>query len=304
MGKRGAGVDRFAVRFSALSASSEAVDDARSGVPRRCANDAPTSSRPVGMLSVVLPVYDEEETIEEVLRNVLNVSLPPGVQLQLIVVESNSKDSTRQIVLAHELDPRVTVVLQDAPRGKGNAVRSGLLHVQGDVVLIQDGDLEYSVDDYAVLLERIISGDADFVLGCRHQRGQPMREFDGATGTSAVLNAAHWTFATLFNLVYGTNLRDPFTMYKVFRTECIDGLDFVADRFDFDWELVAKLVRRGYRPIEVPITYRSRGFDEGKKVRLIRDPLTWLIALVRFRFAHIPPRVVEEPGVNAQRTTV
>lgn len=285
---------RFTARFgSSFNATGASAGERAS---RRHRNDAVASPRPVEMLSVVLPVYNEEETIEEVLRNVLKVSLPPGVQLQLVVVESNSKDRTRQLVQDYELDPRVSLVLQDAPRGKGNAVRAGLRHVRGDAVLIQDGDLEYSVDDYAVLLERIICGDADFVLGCRHERGRPMREFEGAKGTSTVLNAAHWTFATLFNLVYGTNLRDPFTMYKVFRTECIEGLDFVADRFDFDWELVAKLVRRGYRPIEIPVSYNSRGFDEGKKVRPIRDPLTWLVALVRFRFSHIPPRVVREPA--------
>jgi len=289
-------VGRFTARFGSLF-NSAATDGSTGGrAPRRHRNDAVPSPRPVEMLSVVLPVYNEEETIEEVLRNVLKVSLPPGVQLQLVVVESNSKDRTRQLVQDYELDPRVSLVLQDAPRGKGNAVRAGLRHVRGDAVLIQDGDLEYSVDDYAVLLERIICGDSDFVLGCRHERGRPMREFEGAKGTSTVLNAAHWTFATLFNLVYGTSLRDPFTMYKVFRTECIEGLDFVADRFDFDWELVAKLVRRGYRPIEIPVSYNSRGFDEGKKVRPIRDPLTWLVALVRFRFSHIPPRVVREPA--------
>lgn len=285
---------RFAVRFNAAPTSAEVAPRVGWRMPSRSRNDAVASPRAVRMLSVVLPVYNEEETIEEALRDVLKVSLPPGVQLQLIVVESNSKDATRQLVRAYELDPRVTLVLQDAPRGKGNAVRAGLRHVEGDVVLIQDGDLEYSVDDYAKLVERIIAGDADFVLGCRHERGRPMREFENARGTSTLLNAAHWTFATLFNVVYGTDLRDPFTMYKVFRTECIEGLDFVADRFDFDWELAAKLVRRGYRPIEIPITYNSRGFDEGKKVRPIRDPLTWIVALVRFRFSPVPPRVERE----------
>lgn len=265
-------------------------------------NDAVPSARPVHMLSVVLPVYNEEETIEEVLGNVLGVGLPPGVKLQLIVVESNSKDNTRKIVESYDSDPRVSIVLQDVPLGKGNAVRAGLRHVTGDVVLIQDGDLEYSVDDYRVLLERIIAGDADFVLGCRHERGRPMREFEGAKHKSAVLNVAHWTFAALFNVVYRTDLRDPFTMYKVFRTECIEGMEFVADRFDFDWELVAKLVRRGYRPIEIPITYNSRGFDQGKKVRPIRDPLTWIVALVRFRFSNVPPRVSPERGEVGRRS--
>ncbi len=165
-------------------------------------------------------------------------------------------------------------------------------------MLIQDGDLEYSVDDYAVLLDPIISGTADFVLGSRHEPGRPMREFEGARRTSALLNVAHWTFASLFNVLYQTNLRDPFTMYKVFRTDCIDGLDFVADRFDFDFELVAKLVRRGYMPIEIPIHYESRGFDEGKKVRMIRDPLTWIVALVRFRFSSLPARA--KPKVDSR----
>ncbi len=277
----------------------------RSNSGRR--GDAVPFARPVRMLSVVLPVYNEEATIDEVLGNVLGVSLPPGVQLQLVIVESNSKDGTRKIVQGYESDPRVSVVLQETPQGKGNAVRAGLPHVRGDVVLIQDGDLEYSVDDYQVLLEHIIAGDADFVLGCRHERGRPMREFEGAKHKSAVLNVAHWTFAALFNVVYRTDLRDPFTMYKVFRTECIDGMVFVADRFDFDWELVAKLVRRGYRPIEIPISYNSRGFDQGKKVRPIRDPLTWIVALVRFRFSHVPPRVVrklDDAGTRADQSAL
>ena len=275
--------------------------------PRRRRTDAIASARPVRMLSVVLPVYNEEDTIEEVVKRVLDVSLPQDVALQLIIVESNSKDRTRAIVQTYESDPLVTLVLQPEPRGKGNAVRAGLHHVRGDVVLIQDGDLEYSVDDYAVLLEAIIAGEADFVLGCRHEPGQPMREFEGAKATSAVLNAAHWTFAGLFNFTYGTNLRDPFTMYKVFRTECIDGLDFVADRFDFDFEIVAKLVRRGYQPIEIPISYNSRGFDKGKKVRPIRDPLTWIVALARFRLCRVAPRVtpaVEPVPAETGRRTV
>ncbi|MDH3470884.1 MAG: glycosyltransferase family 2 protein [Acidimicrobiia bacterium] len=247
------------------------------------------SSLPIGdhaKLSVILAAYDEEATIAEVIDSVLAVSLPDRVELELIIVESNSSDDTRDLVSKYT-DPRVSLVLQDEPRGKGHAVRQGLRHVTGDIVLIQDGDLEYSVADYPALIEPILQGRTQFVLGSRHVKGRPMRDFADAKLTSRILNAGHWIFTGLFNLLYGTRLRDPFTMYKVFRTECIHGLEFVANRFDFDYELVAKLVRRGYQPLEVPVIYHSRGFDAGKKVRPIRDPLTWIVALFRFRFSKL-----------------
>jgi glycosyltransferase involved in cell wall biosynthesis len=242
-------------------------------------------------LSVVLPVYNENETIAEVIEAVLGQKLE-GVDLELIVVESNSTDGTRAVVQSYRTDARVRVVLQDAPAGKGNAVREGLRCARGDIILIQDGDLEYKVEDYPSLLAPIIRGHADFVLGCRHVPGRPMREFDGNRATSKVLNAAHWFFTGLFNVAFRSHLADPFTMYKVFRAECIEGLPLVANRFDFDWEIVAKLVRRGYVPVEVPVSYTSRGFDKGKKVRLVRDPLTWFVAVVRFRLCEVPPRPV------------
>ncbi len=248
-----------------------------------------TGGRAVTTLSVVLPVFNEEATIAEVIDGVLNVGLPDSVRLQLVIVESNSSDTTRDLVSKYDVDDRVTLVLQDRPRGKGNAVREGLRHVSGDIVLIQDGDLEYRVDDYPALIAPIMAREVDFVLGCRHVKGQPMRDFGDHSMTSRLMNIAHWLFTTLFNVIYGTRLRDPFTMYKVFRVECLDGLEFYADRFDFDYEIVAKLVRRGYKPREIQVFYQSRGFDEGKKVRFIRDPLTWFVALVRFRLERLDP---------------
>lgn len=252
----------------------------------------PSASR---TLSVVLPAFNEEKTISQVIDAVLEAPLPDGVGLELIIVESNSSDDTRALVGKY-VDHRVLTVLQDAPRGKGHAVREGLKHVTGDIVLIQDGDLEYDVADYPALLDPILRGRTKFVLGSRHTKGKPMREFAEAKLTSRLLNVGHWIFTTLFNVTYGTRLRDPFTMYKVFRVECIDGLEFVSNRFDFDYELVAKLVRRGYKPIEVPVTYHSRGYDEGKKVRIFYDPFTWIVALVRFRFSRLGPRTARDAG--------
>lgn len=243
-----------------------------------------------------MPVYNEEATVAEAVDNVLATPLPKGVTLELVIVESNSTDDTRQIVEKYERVAGVELILQETARGKGNAVREGFRHLTGDVVLIQDGDLEYRVEDYPRLLEPIIEGRADFVLGSRHTPDGAIRRFVDAKHISLVMNVAHWFFATLFNVVYRTWLRDPFTMYKVFRRECIQGLEFVANRFDFDWELVAKLVRSGYRPLEVPVSYFSRGYASGKKVRFFRDPLTWLVALVRFRFSRLEPRSLPAPA--------
>lgn len=233
-----------------------------------------------------MPVFNEAETVVEALTGVLGVHIP-DVQLEVIVVESNSTDDSRRLVRGFEPDDRVKVVLQDQPRGKGNAVREGLRHVSGDVIMIQDADLEYSVEDYPRLVEPIVSGATDFVLGCRHVPGQPIRVMDGASRTSRVLNVAHWMFTGLFDVVYGVRLRDPFTMYKVFRSACLDGVRLTSDRFDFDWELVGKLVRLGYIPVEVPVSYAARSFARGKKIRFFRDPPTWIAACVRFRFARL-----------------
>ena len=158
----------------------------------------------------------------------------------------------------------------------------------GEIILIQDADLEYSVDDYPKLIEPIMRGDVDFTLGCRHVPGEPLRVMDGMRKVATVMNAAHWVFTWIFNVTYGTKLRDPFTMYKVFRTECIDGVEFVADRFDFDWELVAKLVRLGYSrsrfrssTTRVALT-AARRFDSS-----VTHP-TWIAACLRFRFCSLP----------------
>jgi glycosyltransferase involved in cell wall biosynthesis len=234
-----------------------------------------------------MAVYNEAETVATAIDRVLAVDIP-DVEVELVIVESNSSDGTRSIVTRYAADERVRLVLQDVPRGKGAAVREGFRHATGGIVLIQDADLEYSVDDYPNLIRPIVRGDVDFTLGCRHVPGQPVRVMDESRYVAFIVNAAHWMFTWFFNVTYGTRLRDPFTMYKVFRTECIDGVEFVADRFDFDWELAGKLVRLGYRPIEIPVEYNARSFHSGKKVRFFRDPPTWIVACLRFRFCSLP----------------
>lgn len=239
------------------------------------------------MLSIIMPAYNEAATIREAIERVLAKQLD-SLDVELVIVESNSTDGTREIVQSFTDRERVRVIWQEVPRGKGNAVREGLLNAKGDFVLIQDADNEYDIEDYDALLEPLISGEAAFVLGARHGGGSwKMREFAGQPLTSMVFNLGHWFFASLINLVYWQRMRDPFTMYKVFRTDCLDGLTFRCNRFDFDHELVIKLVRKGYVPLEIPVNYRSRSFAEGKKVDSLRDPLTWLATIIRLRFEKV-----------------
>ncbi len=240
-----------------------------------------------GTLSVIVPIYNEAATVCQSLDAILAKTVP-GWTLQIIMVESNSTDGTRSIVETYAAHPRVKLILEDRPRGKGHAVRAGLAHATGDVILIQDADLEYDLDDYDILLAPLAAGRQEFVLGSRHgEGGWAIRKFSDQPFQALILNLAHWGFTLLINVALFIWLKDPFTMYKVFRRECLEGLTFECNRFDFDWELLMKLVRKGHRPIEIPISYKSRSFKEGKKISMFRDPLTWLWAVVKYRFVKL-----------------
>jgi glycosyltransferase involved in cell wall biosynthesis len=191
------------------------------------------------------------------------------------------------LVERYENTPGVIVIFEDRPRGKGSAVRAGLKRARGTIVLIQDADTEYDVDDYDALLEPILQYRRAFVLGSRHMGTWKMRRFADQPTVSAFFNFGHVIFRTALNLLYRQKLDDPFTMYKVFRRDCLHRLKLECNRFDFDFELVIKLLRKGYVPLEVPVNYTSRSFTEGKKVSAFRDPITWLRALVKYRFGSI-----------------
>lgn len=255
-------------------------------VARRGLDRPPTERAQV--LSVVLPVYNERATFETVMDALLAKSIRE-MTIEVIVVESNSTDGTRDVAVAFQDHPRVTVVLEDRPQGKGHAVRTGLARARGDIVVIQDADLEYDLDDYEKLLDPIRRFETSFVLGRRTSPSGSwgMRHFETQHLISRIMNIGHLAFAALFNLVYGQHLKDPFTMYKVFRRDCITGMVLECNRFDFDWELTAKLIRAGYLPLEIPVRYQSRSYSEGKKVRLLGDPASWFVACARYRFAPV-----------------
>jgi glycosyltransferase involved in cell wall biosynthesis len=208
-----------------------------------------------------------------------------GVDREIIVIESNSTDGTRELAMKYQGHPEIKLVLQDRPRGKGHAIREGFRQATGDILLIQDADLEYDLDDYDALLAPILSHRALFVLGTRHGGHWKIREFAKQKVLSTGLNLGHAFFTGLINVLYRQNMTDPFTMFKVFHRDCLFGLEFQCNRFDFDHELVIKLVRKAtgrWKSRELP----SRSFREGKKVRLFRDPLTWIWVDLKLRVRH------------------
>ncbi|MBF0496847.1 MAG: glycosyltransferase [Deltaproteobacteria bacterium] len=234
-------------------------------------------------LTIIMPAYNEVNTVEAALTKVLEKHIE-GLGIEVVLVESNSTDGTRQAVQKYQDHPRVNLVLEDRPQGKGHAVRTGLRHATGDFILIQDADLEYDLEDYDVLLEPLIFGRKSFVLGSRHGgRTWKIRKFEGSPLTTMLFNAVHWILTAIIDVLFWLPLKDPFTMFKVFRADCLYGLTFECNRFDFDYELLLKLVRKGYKPIEIPVNYRSRTFEQGKKVSIYRDPLTWIWAIAKYR---------------------
>jgi Zn ribbon nucleic-acid-binding protein len=235
-------------------------------------------------LSIVLPVFNEARYCAQVIEAVLAKTLK--IDRELIIVESNSTDGTREIVQGFASRPGVKVVLEDRPQGKGHAVRTGLAHVTGTIVLIQDADFEYDIDDYDALLEPILQRKAMFVLGSRSLGldDWKVRRYDRTPVRGLILNAAQVVFAKTYNLLYQQHVTDVNTMFKVFRAECLDGLDLTSDGFELDIELACKLARNGNSPMEVPVNYVARGFDEGKKITWRDAPRSYK-AFFKYRFA-------------------
>jgi Glycosyl transferase family 2 len=235
-------------------------------------------------LTIVLPVYNEARTVAEVIDAVL--AKPLKIDRELIIVESNSTDGTRAIVEGYRGRPGVRVVLEDRPQGKGHAVRTGLAHVTGTIVLIQDADFEYDIDDYDALLEPLLQHKASFVLGSRSLGldDWKVRRYDATPVRGLLLNFAQVMFARTYSVLYQQRVTDVNTMFKVFRAECLDGLDLRSNGFELDIELACKLARNGHSPMEVPVNYVARGFAEGKKIRFWRDAVPSYASLFWHRF--------------------
>ena len=231
----------------------------------------------------MLPVYEEAGTVRRVIEALLDK--PLRLDKELIIVESGSRDGTREIVAEYADLPGVRVIYEPAPRGKGHAVRTGLAAASGSIVLIQDADLEYDIDDYDALLEPILQGRASFVLGSRTLGAGDwkVRRFAHGALSGLLLNLAQVGFAKTFNLLYQQRTTDVNTMFKVFRRSALDGIRLESDGFELDIELVCKLVLAGHAPLEVPVNYVARDFSEGKKIRFWRDAWPGYAAFFKYR---------------------
>ena len=226
-------------------------------------------------LSVLIPVYNEVETLEEAIRRVRSVRLPK----EIIAVDDGSTDGSRELLMRlskegkPEKDPLndLKVFLQPYNQGKGAAIKSGLSHVTGEIVIIQDADLEYDPQDYMRLLDPILAGKADVVYGTRFYGGGPHR----------VLFFWHYVgnqiLTLLSNIITNLNLSDMEVGYKVFRTEVLKNVDLKSKRFGFEPEITVKVAKRQCRVYEVPISYYGRTYAEGKKI-------TWKDGIAAFYF--------------------
>ncbi len=239
-------------------------------------------------LSIIVPVYNEIDTIAEILRRVraVDLTVPIGFGLEdgsvvelgreIVVVDDGSADGTRDILRGMEDDPDLKLVLHQENQGKGAAVRTGLQQASGDVMLIQDADLEYDPRDYPSMLQPILEGRSQVVYGSRFRGGPTKAMF--------FWHMVGNRFLTLVtNVLYDSILSDMETCYKVFTREVAGQLDLKASGWGFDPEITAQILKLGYRIYEVPITYTGREFHEGKKIGW-RDGLTVLWTLVKYRF--------------------
>ena len=234
-------------------------------------------------LSVIIPVYNEAATLEELLARVLAVDV--GMDKQIVIVDDASNDGTRGLyprIRERFPDEDLVIKLQDTNQGKGSALRVGFALATGDIILIQDADLEYNPEDYGYLLKPILEDRADVVYGSRFRGGAAHRvdRFWHTVGNKFV--------TLLSNMFTDLNLTDMETCYKVFRSEVIDGLTFRCNRFDFEPEFTAKIAKpnkqgKRWRVYEVGISYAGRDYAEGKKIGLL-DGFKALAAIVWFRF--------------------
>jgi glycosyltransferase involved in cell wall biosynthesis len=234
-------------------------------------DEAPAKLR---KLSVVVPVYNERNTLVEVLRRMRAVELPDGIEREIIVVDDGSTDGTRD-VLRQLGDSTVRIVLHDANKGKGAALRTAFTHATGEYILVQDADLEYDPEDWPKLLNPVLRGRARVVYGSRF------------TGERRNMLLLHWIgnrfLSMVTNVLFNTTLSDMETCYKLIERDLIEQMKLQSNKFDIEAEISAKILKRGIRIYEVPISYSGREFDEGKKITW-RDGFAALYTLVKYRF--------------------
>lgn len=225
-------------------------------------------------ISIIVPVYNEINTIDEILKKIENASFC-GLEKEIILIDDMSTDGTREHL--KDFEDKYKVFYHEKNQGKGAAIRTGMAHITGDIMVIQDADLEYDPVDYEELVRLIIEDKADVVYGSRLTGAKPSRSFM----FTHLLGNKLLTLTT--NILYGATLTDMETCYKAFRSSFLDGIQIKSNRFDFEPEITAKMLKKKARLYELPISYYGREYAEGKKITW-KDGIHAIIALLKFRF--------------------
>ena len=226
------------------------------------------------LLSIVVPVYNERETIGRILARLSAMPLP----IEIIVVDDASQDGTVEVLKFLESIPNLHVRYHKTNQGKGAAVRDGFAAAKGTVVMVQDADMEYDPADIPPLIKPLVSGQADVVYGSR------FLDESAARGSSWIHQMGNRLLTQISNLATGLELSDMETCYKVFRADVLSDLNLQQSRFGFEPEITAKIARRGYRVLELPVSYHARDWEQGKKIG-IRDAIAAVYCILRYAFA-------------------
>lgn len=225
-------------------------------------------------VSILIPVYNEINTLEQILKKIEEASFA-GLEKEIILVDDYSTDGTRDLL--KNLENKYKVLYHEFNQGKGAALRTAFSAVSGDIAVIQDADLEYDPNDYEGVIKLILDGEADVAYGSR---------FLDLTGSKTVVKVnflANKMLTVMTNILFGAKLTDMETCYKAFKTEFIKDIKIKSNRFDFEPEITAKVLKKKARLKEAPITYQGRTFEEGKKITW-KDGIHAVLALIKFRF--------------------
>jgi len=224
------------------------------------------------LLSVLIPVFNERNTVVEILERVLAVPL----DLEVVVVDDGSTDGTRELLTGFE-DPRVLILFHENNQGKGMALRTALTHATGEILAVQDADLEYSPEEFVDLVKPIVDGEARVVYGSRCLNQENEMKFTR-------FRFGSWVLTRLTNLLYGSRLTDEPTCYKLFHRDALRDIRLRCTGFEFCPEITAKVLKRGFKILELPISYKGRSVSEGKKINW-KDGVIGIWTLIRCRFA-------------------
>lgn len=225
-------------------------------------------------VSIIIPVFNEKETLKELLSKVEQANFS-GLEKEIIMVDDCSSDGTTDIL--KELSNSYKVLFHEKNQGKGAAIRTAVKEATGDFVVIQDADLEYTPDDYDKLLPLLINNEADVVYGSRFKNS------DNSENFILKNKIANLFLTTLMNIFYGTKITDMETCYKAFKREFIQGINIKSNRFDFEPEITAKVLKKKAKLVEIPISYNGRGHDEGKKINW-KDGIQAILTIIKYRF--------------------